>query len=236
MPSCACIIPFYNEENRILSVLEQLLKIEEFDEFILVNDWSTDNWGSKVKSFIKDNKKAKLVEYPNNHWKSYAVKTWLWEVMSDYVFFFDADLQWVKKQEVQNVINSLYKHPEIDTWILRRIYTKWFVRVFMTDLLLSWQRMLKVSDAKKIFEWKMSGYQMEIAINTYMYYNKKLWVRYPFSAENTFKKEKYWLLNWFKREFNMYRNIFRYKGFFEYVKISAWLWLKMIKSYKSLKD
>jgi glycosyltransferase involved in cell wall biosynthesis len=38
MPSCACIIPFYNEENRILSVLEQLLKIEEFDEFILVND------------------------------------------------------------------------------------------------------------------------------------------------------------------------------------------------------
>jgi hypothetical protein len=82
----------------------------------------------------------------------------------------------------------------------------------------------------------MSAYQMEIAIDSYMYYNKKLWVRYPFSAENTFKKEKYWLLNWFKREFNMYRNIFRYKGFFEYVKISAWLWLKMIKSYKSLKD
>jgi hypothetical protein len=37
----------------------------------------------------------------------------------------------------------------------------------------------------------MSGYQMEIAINTYIYRNNKFGVRYPFSAENTFKKEKY---------------------------------------------
>jgi hypothetical protein len=44
----------------------------------------------------------------------------------------------------------------------------------MTDLLLSGQRMLKTKDAQKIFEEKMSGYQMEIAINTYMYYQKKL--------------------------------------------------------------
>jgi glycosyltransferase involved in cell wall biosynthesis len=236
MPSCTCVIPFFNEENRILSVLRELLKVEEFDEFILVNDWSTDNWGSLVKDFIKDLKRVKLVEYPQNHWKSYAVKIWLSKVKSDYVFFFDADLQWVKKDEVWRVIKSLYKYPEIDTWILRRIYTKRFVRIFMTDLLLSGQRMLKTTDAKKIFEWKMSGYQMEIAINTYMYNHKKLWVRYPFSAENTFKKEKYWALKWFIREFNMYKNIFRYKGFFEYVKISACLWLKMIKSYKQYEN
>jgi hypothetical protein len=38
MSSCSCIIPFYNEENRIISVLRELLKVEEFDEFILVND------------------------------------------------------------------------------------------------------------------------------------------------------------------------------------------------------
>jgi hypothetical protein len=37
----------------------------------------------------------------------------------------------------------------------------------------------------------MSGYQMEIAINTYIYQNNKNGARYPFSAENTFKKEKY---------------------------------------------
>ncbi len=236
MPSCSCIIPFYNEGNRILWVLTELLKVEEFDEFILVNDGSSDNWSEIVKKYIENIKKVKLVEYAENHWKSYAVKTWLSKVKSDYVFFFDADLQGVKKDEVERVIKSLYKHPEVDTWILRRIYTKRFVRVFMTDLLLSGQRMLKTKDAQKIFEEKMSGYQMEIAINTYMYYQKKLWVRYPFSAENTFKKEKYGFLKWLKREALMYRNIFRYKGFIEYVKISAWLWLKMIKSYKQLKD
>ena len=236
MSSCSCISPFYNVENRIISVLSELMKVEEFDEFILVNDWSTDKSGDVVKDYIKWLKKIKYIHYEKNHWKSYAVKQWLDKVKTNYVFFFDADLQWVKQEEVQKVIKSLYEHPEIDVWILRRIYTKWYVRVFLIDLLLSGQRMLKTSDAKRIFEWEMSWYQMEIAINTYMYYGKKYWVRYPFTAENTFKKEKYGFLKWLKREIRMYQNIFRYSGFFRYVKISAGLWLHMIKSYKDLEE
>ena len=233
--TCACVIPFYNEENRIISVLSELLKIEEFDTIILVNDGSTDNWWNLVKKYIKPFKKVQLIEYSHNHWKSYAVKQWLSQVHSDYVFFFDADLQWVKKEEVEFVIKSLYSHPEIDVWILRRIYTKRFVRIFMTDLLLSWQRILKTNDANNIFVWKISGYQMEIAINTYIYRNNKFGVRYPFSAENTFKREKYWQLAWLIREIKMYKNIFRYKWFIEYVKIPVNLAFKNIKSYKKIK-
>lgn len=235
MGTCTCIIPFYNEETRILSVLSELLKVKEFDEIILVNDGSADNWWNIVKNYIEDLKHVKLIEYPHNHWKSYAVKQWLSQVKTEYVFFFDADLQWVKKDEVEFVIKSLYSHPEIDVWILRRIYTKRFVRIFMTDLLLSWQRMLKTDDANKIFAWRMSGYQMEIAINTYMYKNKKKWVRFPFSAENTFKREKYWAFDWLIREIKMYKNIFHYKWFVKYVIISANLRLKNIKSYEKLK-
>lgn len=235
MKNCTCLIPFYNEENRILPVLSELLKINEFDEIILVNDWSTDNWWNIVKNYIKNFKHAKLIEYPRNYWKSYAVKQWLSHVKTDYVFFFDADLQWVKKEEVEFVIKSLYSHPEIDIWILRRIHTKRFIRIFMIDLLLSWQRMLKTDDANKIFAWRMSWYQMEFAINTYIYKNKKYGVRYPFSAENTFKREKYWMFDWLIREFKMYKNIFRYRWFVKYVTISANLWFKQIKSYKKLK-
>ena len=55
MSSCSCIIPFYNEGDRILWVLSELLKVEEFDEFILVNDWSTDKWGDIVKDYIFGN-------------------------------------------------------------------------------------------------------------------------------------------------------------------------------------
>ena len=234
MKTCTCIIPFYNEEDRIISVLSELLKIKEFDAIILVNDGSKDNWWNIVKNYIKDFRKVKLIEYSHNHWKSYAVKQWLSQVKTNYVFFFDADLQGVKKEEVEQLIKSLYQHPEIDVWILRRIYTKRFVRMFITDLLLSWQRMLKTDDANNIFAWKMSEYQMEIAINTYMYNNNKVGVRYPFSAENTFKTEKYWQLNWLVREINMYRNIFSYKWFIEYVKISAYLVLKNIKSYRKI--
>ena len=234
MSTCTCIIPFYNEEDRIISVLSELSKIKEFDEIILVNDWSTDSWSKLVKDFMKNLKHIKLIEYQPNHWRSYAVKQWLLHVKTQYVFFFDADLQWVKKEEIEVMIESLYSHPEIDIWILRRIYTKWVIRIFMTDLLLSWQRMLKTDDVNKIFAWKMSGYQMEIAINTYIYKNNKKWIRFPFSAENTFKMKKYWIIDWLINEFRMYRNIFRYKGFFEYVKISIRLVTKNIQSYKKI--
>ena len=62
METCTCIILFYNEENRIISVLSELLKIKEFDAIILVNDGSTDNWWNIVKNYIKDFKKAQLIE------------------------------------------------------------------------------------------------------------------------------------------------------------------------------
>ena len=54
MKNCTCVIPFYNEENRILPVLSELLKINEFNEIILVDDGSTDNWWSIVKNYIKN--------------------------------------------------------------------------------------------------------------------------------------------------------------------------------------
>ena len=109
MSSCSCIIPFYNEGERILSVLSELSKVKEFDEIILVNDGSTDNWWNVVKDYIKNFSHIKLIEYPRNHWKSYAVKQWLSQVKSDYVFFFDADLQWVKKMRL-SMLSNRYIH------------------------------------------------------------------------------------------------------------------------------
>ena len=104
----------------------------------------------------------------------------------------------------------------------------------MVDLLLSWERMLKTKDAKKIFSSQVSGYQMEMAINSYMVKEGKDGVWFPSSAKNIFKKEKYWFLTWLKKDFLMYGNIFRYKWFFEYVKVSMDLWFHRIKSYKQI--
>jgi len=234
MSTCTCIIPFYNEEDRIISVLSELSKIKEFDEIILVNDWSTDNGSKLVKDFIKDLQHIKLIEYQPNHWKSHAVKQWLLQAKSDYVFFFDADLKWVKHGEISRVVTTLYNHPELDIWILRRIHSKRYLKIFMIDLLLSWERMLKIEDAKKIFSNQVSWYEMEMAINSYIVKEKKNGAWFPSSARNTFKIKKYWTIDWLIKEFRMYRNIFRYKGFFECVKTSTRLVTKNIQSYKKI--
>jgi len=53
--SCACISPFFNEYDRILKVLDEVLKVKLIDEIILVDDRST-----KI-CFIKGLKKSLLM-------------------------------------------------------------------------------------------------------------------------------------------------------------------------------
>jgi hypothetical protein len=50
--------------------------------------------------------------------------------------------------------------------------------------------MLKTADLKEVYKNTFNRYQLEIAINDFMHKNKKIVVRYPFSAENTFKQNK----------------------------------------------
>jgi hypothetical protein len=53
-----------------------------------------------------------------------------------------------------------------------------------------------------------------------MHKNKKIVVRYPFSAENTFKQNKRGFLLWRKKDISMFFDIFKYQWFFFYIKHS----------------
>jgi glycosyltransferase involved in cell wall biosynthesis len=70
-----CIIPFYNEEDRILSVLKKLSSLPQIDAFVLVDDGSTDNSKSLVQEYChhKNDGRVQLVSYPDNAGKSHAV-------------------------------------------------------------------------------------------------------------------------------------------------------------------
>jgi hypothetical protein len=124
----------------------------------------------------------------------------------------------IKIHEVIRLIETMYRYPEIDMWILRRIYAKRYIKLLYRELILSWQRMIRTNDLKNVFKNKFDRYQLEVAINTYMHKNKKTTVRFPFSAENSLKSDKWWFWKWWKRDFFMYKDIIEYQGFFNFIK------------------
>jgi hypothetical protein len=107
------------------------------------------------------------------------------------------------------VIEHMYKNSEIDMGILRRVYAKRYIKLFYRELVLSGQRMLRTEDLKKVFEQKFEKYQLEVAINTFMQKHRKIVVWYPFSAENTFKTQKWGFVGGWQRDFSMFRDILR---------------------------
>ncbi len=229
---CTCIIPFYNEEEGLSSVLNKITKIKEFKSILLVNDWSSDNSLSIAKKYEKKHKNITIISYKKNKWKSWAIYEWLKKVDTSHLFLFDADLKNIRINEIKEVIKNIKQNPEIDMWILRRVMSKWYIKLFYRELILSWQRILKTSDLKNIYQKKFNKYQLEIAINDFMEKNKKTIVRFPFSAKNTFKQDKRWFLWWRKKDMSMFLDIFKYQWFFFYIKHSLSFKPQNIKKYK----
>jgi len=112
---CTCIIPFYNEKDWIVGVLEKITQISKFDKIILVDDWSTDDSFDIARNFVRNNKfeNIEIVSYKNNKWKSQAIQEWLKIVETDYVFLFDADLKKVEISEVICVIDGMYQEKQL---------------------------------------------------------------------------------------------------------------------------
>lgn len=235
--TCTCIIPFYNEQNWVIKVLDKLASIKHFDHIILVNDGSQDNSLNLVQNFVQNNNYTHLqiISYPKNKWKAFAIQQWLKQSKSDYVFLFDSDLKWINKKEIQHVIQNMYQNPQIDMWIMRRIHAKRYIKLLYRELILSWQRMLKTSDLRKVFQRKFEKYQLEVAINTFMQDHQKVVVRYPFSGENTSKSDKRWFRYGRKRDFFMFRDIFKYQWLIWYIRHSFLFSPINSKSYKNSK-
>lgn len=190
--SCTCIVPFYNEQEGVITVLQKLASIKHFDEIILVDDGSQDKSLKLVQAFVAKHKSKNIciISYKKNKGKANAIKEGLKYVKSEYVCMFDSDLKGINTEEIIYMIEHITKHTEIDMGILRRIHAKQFIKIFYKELILSGQRILRTKDLHKVFEDRFEKYQLEVAINTYMERNKKTVVRYPFTAENTFKSQK----------------------------------------------
>ncbi len=133
------IIPIYNEERiikRTLETLREFLKKQKEEwEVILVNDGSTDKTLEILENFKP--RFFKIISYPKNRGKGYAIKKGILEANGNFIGFIDADLaysfenlkQAFKELKNANIVigsRSLAKINNVRTNLLRKIYGRIF--------------------------------------------------------------------------------------------------------------
>ena len=207
-----CLIPVFNEHDRILKVLDQVIKVKTFDEIVCVDDGSIDGTAELIK---KQYPGIKLVINPKNLGKTEAVKIGLEYSRGTYIFLLDADLRNLNYQEIENAVVKTKDNVKVDMVILRRVNAPLIIKLNRGDILLSGERILKKNDLNKILQDgkdKPTGFQLEFAINKYMMINHKNVCWMPSSALNTWPIQKRSFLRGLYAIFAMQVNILSYIG------------------------
>ncbi|MES2216173.1 MAG: glycosyltransferase family 2 protein [Patescibacteria group bacterium] len=108
MKTLSVIIPCYNEQATITSILDRMQQVQIPNwnlETIVVDDGSTDNTRNILKGYES---KVKVIYNPKNQGKGYTVRTGLEAARGDYMMIQDADLEY-DPMEIPNLVEALEK-------------------------------------------------------------------------------------------------------------------------------
>ena len=94
----SCIVPAYNEAQRIAEVLQTLEADRTLAEIIVVDDGSTDQTAAVVAPFVARDARFRLLRLPLNQGKAAAMVAGAACASSDVILFLDADLRGLRLQ------------------------------------------------------------------------------------------------------------------------------------------
>ena len=102
------IIPCYNEENTIKTVLEKIKNQNEFKkEIVVIDDFSTDKTRTILENDLKE-EIDQLILNPKNYGKGYSIKKGIDKATGDIILIQDADLEY-DPNDYGKLINPIKK-------------------------------------------------------------------------------------------------------------------------------
>ncbi|HTW45924.1 MAG TPA: glycosyltransferase family 2 protein [Acidobacteriaceae bacterium] len=103
------VVPAYNEENTLRTVVEKLLNVPLLHEVIIVDDCSTDNTQEVARSLSSEYPLIiRVMRHPKNAGKTEALKTGFASTTGNIVIVQDADLEY-NPDEIAYVIEPIVK-------------------------------------------------------------------------------------------------------------------------------
>ncbi len=157
------IIPAYNEELTIASVINCLIKVAEIQKIIVVSDGSTDRTAEIARECGAD-----VIELEENVGKGGAIKAGVNECGTEVILFLDADLIGLKEKHVIDLIEPVVdNNADMTIGIFRngRMVTDLAQKV---TPYLSGQRAIKKSVIDKIPNIDITRYGVEAALTRYV--------------------------------------------------------------------
>ncbi len=215
--SCDCIIPYFDEGLRPIGVVKSVLGVKSFSRIIVVDDGSHDQ--SAYHQLKSQFPQITIIRLVKNRGKAEAVRTGLKTAKAHYIFLLDGDLDNIKPEEIENAVQKINQNPKIGMIIMRRVQDKTVVlsHWIRHDIIYSGQRILRRIDLKNVYKNNISGYDIEVAINTYMQTNHKIVYWMPFSIHNRSKFQKWGLFTGLKRGLRMFDGFISYAGWKNFI-------------------
>lgn len=206
LPEIAIIVPAYNEEKRIATVLAVLKQVDLASEIIVVNDGSTDD-----TSKIARDCGAKVIDLKKNIGKGGAIYKGTKETNADIVVFIDADLIGLKPKHVIALVDPLLKDKAdmtVGKFISGRLRTDISQKMFPS---ISGQRAVKRSFIEAMKDLELSRYGVELAITKYAKEAGLTIVEVPLDdLTHVMKEEKLGYSRGFLARLHMYKDMLNY--------------------------
>jgi glycosyltransferase involved in cell wall biosynthesis len=163
-PLIAAILPAYNEQRNIATVLQVLHETDILDEIILVDDGSPDKTIEIMRQFAAQDKRMQVIQHKTNHGKGQAIFTGLDATSAAYILLLDADLKNLTPGHLRALLVPLLdRRADMTIGLFWGGHIQTDISHWLTPFLTG-QRGLRADLLKYVSREAAAGYGFEVAL------------------------------------------------------------------------